>query len=258
MSDKTVDYKKKMKLYESLGAKKFKKLVLEAEKIRWRITKKVFPNYLSNYEKISGKIIKNKLAKATSEEERSAIINYYRHQILIARREYNNEENRNYHMILKRPTEIIKYLKYNKSIHKNALIRNFVIAIAASGFIVSGVGTGIAIGCIGIQALCAIKNWQCINLQNYNLCRFENHREGLEKVEKRREKIYETKYGEAAKAIQKAFDNTREESRIPTVSEVVGAIDSPEQLRQMKKWIESIKNTHIDEVKVTESRKGAK
>ena len=258
MSNKQVDYKKKMKLYEAFGAKRFKKIVMKVEKLRWTITKKVFPNSLSNYEKNSRKILEKKLAKTTSEKEKTAIINYYRRQILIARREYNNEKNRNYHMNLKSPTEIIQYLKYNKSIHQNALIRNFVIALAATGFIVSGVGTGIAIGIIGIQALCGLKNWQCINLQNYNICRFEAHKEALESAEKRRQSRNEAKYGEASKVIQKAFDNTNEQSRIPTVSEVVSAIDNPEQLRQMKNWIESIKSTHIAEVNETEFRRGAK
>lgn len=258
MSNKEVDYKKKMKLHEVLGAKEFKKVVMKVEKVKWAITKKFFPGYLTRYEKLMRKRLDKELAKTSIEEQRKALENQYRYQILAARREFNHEENVNYHMNLARPTEIIGYLKMNKCIHEHALARNVVLAIAATGFIVSGVGVPIAMSMIALQSALAVKNWQCINLQDYNICRIELHKEALKRREKRRQELNAKKYGETSDVLERAFNNTKEPSRIPTPSEVVAQVDNLEQLRQMQAWLASIKNTQVANDATAKFRKGAK
>ncbi|MDD5888093.1 MAG: hypothetical protein PUC82_01220 [bacterium] len=243
MEEKEIDYKKLKKRYEKLGAKEFKKVVMEVEKLRWKITKKFFPNYLEKYEKSAEKELNKALKKATTEEERQRIINSYRRQILTARREYNREENRNYHLDAKRPTEIIGYLKYNKSVHQNALIRNAIISIGTMGFIVGGVATPVAATILIAQGLSAIKNWQCINLQNYNICRIQIHKKALEQREIKRQQRQQEKYSEVSRVMEKAFETTKEPTKIPTVRELAGAIETKEQLEQMREWLKSIKET---------------
>ena len=44
-------YNKKIKLYERLGAEKFQNVVFAVEKIKFKIIKKCFPNFLKFYDK---------------------------------------------------------------------------------------------------------------------------------------------------------------------------------------------------------------
>lgn len=258
MRDKQVDYKKKMKLHEALGAKEFKKLVMKVEKVKWAVTKKFFPNYLTYYEKSRRKKLDKELANTNSPQKRKALENRYRYQVLAARREFNHEENVNYHMNLARPTEIIGYLKMNKNIHEHALARNIAIAIATTGFIISGIGVPIAMTMIILQSALAVKNWQCINLQDYNICRIERHKEALQRKEQRRQETNAKKYGETIGVLERAFDNTKEPSKIPTPNEVVDQVNNLEQLRQMQAWINSIKNTQASNDEIAGIRRRAK
>ncbi len=257
MNKAEVDYKKKMKLHQKLGAKQFKKFVLKAEKLRWKITKKFFPKSLERIDKRYQDELAKQLKKATSEEEKTEIKKLYQQQILITHREYNLEENRNYHMRFSNPTEIISYLKYNKAVHKSALTRNLVLAIVASSFIVIGVGTGIAASFIAVQTICAIKNWQCINLQDYNICRFELHKKALEEKQRRTREQNDRKYYAANKVIEQALDTTKEKSTIPSPEEIISSITSIEQCQQMKEMLLSMRTTNNNKIG-SEIAKGVK
>ena len=43
--------------------------------------------------------------------------------------------------------------------------------------------------------------------------------------------------------MEKAFETTKEPTKIPTVKELAGAIETKEQLEQMREWLKSIKET---------------
>ena len=231
MNKAEVDYKKKMKLHQKLGAKQFKKIVLKAEKLRWKITKKFFPKSLERIDKRYQDELAKQLKKVTSEEEKAEIKRLYQQQILITHREYNLEENRNYHMRFSNPTEIISYLKYNRAVHKSALTRNLVLAVVASSL-------------IAVQAICAIKNWQCINLQDYNICRFELHKKALEEKQRQKREQNDRKYHAANKVIEQALDTTKEKSTIPSPEEIISSITSIEQCQQMKELLLSMRSTN--------------
>ena len=155
------------------------------------------------------------------------------------------------------PTEIISYLKYNKAVHKSALTRNLVLAIVASSFIVIGVGTGIAASFIAVQTICAIKNWQCINLQDYNICRFELHKKTLEEKQRRTREQNDRKYYAANKVIEQALDTTKEKSTIPSPEEIISSITSIEQCQQMKEMLLSMRTTNNNKIG-SEIAKGVK
>ena len=192
--------------------------------------------------------------KREPEEDKARIRSYYRHQILTARKEFNHEQNRNYHMTSNRPTEILRYLEWNKEVHQNGLIKNMVTGIIASGFICAGVGTTLAAVVLGIQAIDSVINFQCINLQNYNIYRIEARRDGLEKIAARRMEMAEKKYGEAAKVISRTFRETKEESLVPTPEAIIARIENPEQLMQLKMMVEAAKKTY----QTSETKTGVK
>ena len=70
------------------------------------------------------KAAKKELKKAKTPEERKYIVEHYRRQKMLMRKEFHREQNRNYHMDLDRPTEMLAYLEYNKRVHMNGLKRN--------------------------------------------------------------------------------------------------------------------------------------
>ena len=157
----------KKKLYEFFGAKKFKKVVLKVEKVKWKIIKKILPNYLKGMEK-QFRIQRDKLLKkAKTEEERKNIINAYKSNVMLMRKEYNTEQNANYHFDLTNPDKIKDYLINNKNIHMNWLkVDAFLAPILVSLLTLGNTWT---IPFIVIVALEAIKNFECINLQNYSI-----------------------------------------------------------------------------------------
>ncbi len=258
MSQNQIDYKKKMQLYEVLGAKEFKKIVMQVEKLKWKTVKKVFPNYLSYFEKKCKKDCEKELKNVTSEERKQEIRSVYRNQILMARKEFNQDKNRNYHLTQQRPTEILNYLEWNKGVHETALLKNIGIAAAALGCIGVGFFDEIAPIVIAIQGVNAAINWQCINLQNYNICRIQIHKKALEEREKRHQAKYAKTYSEVDKMFQSAIDKTKETEMIPSEEAIISQIQSIEQLRQMKEFIKQAKITQHSSVQETETGKGTK
>lgn len=237
MKENEIDYKKKQKLYEMLGAKQFKKVVLKLEKAKWNFVKKMFPDYIKSYERKCEKEYKNKIKKAKNEEEKQEIKSFYRRKILTARKEFNNDKNRNYHLDLKRPTEILNYVQWNKKVHQQGLINNFATAILCIGCITGNFFPELAKLILLLQIPSATINWQCINLQNYNICRIKSHSKTLEMIERRQEKKDEAEFLSAAKVIEKAYNDSKEEI-IPTPAEIVDRIDNQEQLQQLKRMVE--------------------
>lgn len=255
MNQDKVEYKRKKKVYEAYGARKFQKVVMKVERIKWSFIKKHFPNYLTHYEKYYNRKCQKALKKASNDKEREIIISNFRHHLLKARKEFNHNENCNYHLDTKRPTETINYLKWNKSVHEHGIATNMAVGLAASGFLIAGVGPVLAATLIGIQAVSAVINWQCINLQNYNICRLEYQREAFEKREAKRQQEAKEKYGDGMAVIEKAFNNTKEESNIPTPKEVVAEIKNEEQLRQVQKMMELVKQSYQQQITSTNTKK---
>ena len=121
------EYKKKMKLYESFGALKFQKLVFLIEKIKFKVLKKLCPNFIYYFDKYCDWKEKKRVKKAKTEKEIKKIKKQTKKAKMAMRQEWNEEKNRNYHMNPKKPTEIVAYLEWNKNIHKKGLITNAVL-----------------------------------------------------------------------------------------------------------------------------------
>lgn len=226
--------KKAMELSKKLGALQFQKLVFILERAKYWVVDKFFPNTISDYSKRLDKRMSKELKKVISEEEKIEIVNKYRFAKLKYKKEINNKENRNYHVDMNNPLEFIKYLEKNKKIHVNGLKSNVIVSIIA--IIVSILLNNpfpVLLNCLlGYQAISAIINFECINLQNYNLCRFHDERmqRVLKKQEEKKRNNFEKNMGEGKKVISKAFSNTDD---IPTVDEVIREITTKEEVQEL-------------------------
>ena len=183
-----------------------------------------------------GLIGTKKIRKVETEEEKKEIIYKANIDKMKERNDFYQEQNRNYHMSKERPTEIIKYLKLNKKIHENGIIRNIIFSILTIPFII--LESKIAIIFLILELISAYINFQCINLQNYNICRLEKIQKKLEQKEERKREIDSKKYNEISREIHHAVE---EKENIPTIEDIIERVDTTEKLEQLKNLIEQAK-----------------
>ncbi len=221
--------KEQEKLYERLGALKFQKVVFKVEKIKFAIIKRCFPNFIKHFDKYCDFKKKRALKRAKTEEEKEAIKRNIKFSKMAMRKELNFERNRNYHIDSNKPTEIMRYLEWNKSVHKRGLIKDaIVIPLAICGVVLNIPG---AIALLIVELLSAGINFECVNIQNYNMCRIKRIEPRLKRMEEKQLKEKAEQYGDAAEVIHKSIE-THEE--LPTFDEIIENIDSVEQLKQMR------------------------
>ena len=227
------DYKKKQELYKKLGAEKFQKVVFAVENLKYKLLKKFWPNFIDFYDKQCDKKRDKELKKEKYPKKRREIIERYRYEKMAIRKEMNREQNRNYHMDMNKPTEILHYLEWNKSVHVKGMIKNAVL-IPALG-VATALGFGIAIPFLLAEIFSLFINFQCINIQNYNICRVKEREQTFQKLAERRLRSNIAQYGEAAKVIDKTLGETED---IPSFKQILENAKTPEELEQLKKLIQ--------------------
>lgn len=225
-------YDQKIQLYEKLGAVKFQKVVFKVEALKFKILKKICPNFIKYFDKFTDFRLKRSLKKANSEKERKIMIEKSKFTKMAARKEFYQEKNSNYHIDLKRPTEMLRYLELNKSIHKDGLKVN--AAIIALSIIAAAAGFSWAIPILIYEFISAGINFECVNIQNYNICRYKKVEDGLKKREEKRIARNVQEYGQAAEVIKKSIEASES---VPSIDEIINNVQNPEQLRQLKALI---------------------
>ena len=183
-----VDYKKKIELCEKLGANKFQKVVFKVEELKYKVIKTFFPRYIEWYDKLCDRKKKKELKKAKTKEEQKKIIDHYRMQKMIMRKEFHREQNRNYHMDPNKPTEILHYLNWNKDIHMKGIIKNAIAIPALAITAAFGIWPTVVLPFLALEVGSLFVNFQCVNIQNCNIYRFKQREETMKKLEERRNK----------------------------------------------------------------------
>lgn len=235
-----IDYKKKVKICEYLGANKFQKLVFKTEELKYKIIKKFFPKYIEWCDKLYDRSRDKELQKATTPEQHKRIIDYYRKQKMIMRKEFHREQNRNYHMDENKPTEILHYLNWNKEVHKRGMIKNIATISALAIPIGLGIAPILTIPLAVLELGSLFINFQCVNIQNCNIYKYKQCEEALKKREQRKTKKNIEQYGEAGAVISRTMDKTQE---IPTMTQIIESIETKEELEQLKKLVQETLDT---------------
>ncbi len=230
-------YKRKKILHEKLGALKFREVVLKLEKVKFKVMKKICPNFISYYEKWCDFNTKRMLRKAKSLEDVELIEFTNKVFKLRNRREWNKEENRNYHVDNRYPTQIINYLNWNKMIHQKGL-RKDMIAI----FLLSlGICWSLPLAGLLLIVSCgsAFINLECINLQEHSIAEYEICKPMLIKKEKRDSLKRENEYIEAKKIVGESILKNK---NILTVEQIIENVKTKEQAEQIKAWAMSMQS----------------
>lgn len=228
----------KIKTCEKLGAVSFQKLVFTAEKLKYSTIHRFFPNYLVFNDKIIEHEVTKKLKKITNEEDKTKLLKVARMAKMTSRRELNYRQNRNYHINNNNPTIIYDYFNWNKNIHKKGLIKNAIfLPIFLS---LSIVNFPVAMPLLVIELCSAFLNFECINIQNYNIYRYKKAESSIKKRVVRQYKNNIEKYGEASEVVFNSLD--RDNTKLPSVDEIVENITTKEQAVQMKELIDKMMN----------------
>ena len=232
----TVNYKKKIELCEKLGANKFQKVVFKVEELKYKVIKTFFPRYIEWYDKLCDRKKKKELKKAKTKEEQKKIIDHYRMQKMIMRKEFHREQNRNYHMDPNKPTEILHYLNWNKDIHMKGIIKNAIAIPALAITAAFGIWPTVVLPFLALEVGSLFVNFQCVNIQNCNIYRFKQREETMKKLEERRNKRNIEQYSEAGSLVTRTMEKTEE---IPSLSQIIDSIQTKEELEQFRRLVQT-------------------
>lgn len=221
-----------LKYYDKIESlKRTRKIKKEERKEKFRKKIKVsFPKLLDFYDKYFKEV--DPYEGLTPEEQIQKAIELMKISKMAIRKEFYQEKNANYHIDRKRPTSMKRYLEWNKKIHVKGIIGNS-IAIPIL-LVASALGFGAAIPFLIIEILSLGINFECINIQNYNLCRFKMTEESLKKQEQRKTQKSIERFGKAAEVVYKSIEKSES---LPSFEEIVEKIENIEQLRQMRDLI---------------------
>lgn len=230
----------KKKIYEKLGACWFQKVVFKVEDLKFRLIDKFCPNLGDWYSKRCDHKVTKICSKIEDEEEKNKIRFKYNCKKMTFQRELVEKKNRNYHMTCNNASEFYKYLLWNKKVHVNGIIKN-LFCITGCGIALaftSGFWFGAACCYLGYNLLSLGVNFQCVNLQNYNICRFDEKREVLKKMEMRKRESDVKNYALVGEAICKKLESSVEK---PKSTDVVASMTSVEELLQLRKLALDVK-----------------
>ena len=198
------------KIAKKLGAKRFQKLVYWVEDIKYFLLKNQLSFLVPIIEKIM-KTRKNRLINNTSDPIKQEIIeNNYKNELILFRKELNQGKNRNYHYDVDYSKNFKDYLLWNKEVHLKGIINNLIILAVSTAALVLSTGLIFSSALIIaiINSIGLVINFECVNLQNYHLARFEKVETKLEERKKQSLIQKNDKYGNAINAINKQIEKS--------------------------------------------------
>ena len=170
------------------------------------------------------------------------------------RKEFNREENRNYHMNPNKPTEILHYLNWNKEIHKKGMIKNGIAIPCLATAAILGLWPTVTIPFLAMELGALFVNFQCVNIQNCNIYRYKLREETMQKLEERRTKKNIEQYSEAGAAISRSMEKTDD---IPTLTQVIDSIETKEELEQLRRLVQVTLGTNRQASTQNDDAKGS-
>lgn len=223
-------YKTKIKIYRLLGAEHFQKLVFKVERLKYRIIDQYSPQIIEWYEDLCNQSYEQTLKNNQSESD---LYNYQLKKLAL-RKEIAQKQSRNYHYNPNYPTKFIKYIRENRKIHIRGIIIDIIeIVLLIILFPLLIEISPVLFGILStIAALGFIKDFECINLQNYNLCRFENRKMKIKLQQLEEYKLQENskKLSEGSKVVANTIAKKIE---IPTIDEVIEQVTTQKEKEQL-------------------------
>lgn len=235
----------KKKIYEFFGAVWFQKVVFVAEDIKYKVIDKFFPNIYEWYSKRCDIKVTKLCKKTNCEEKKNNIRREFNYKKMALKKELIERKNRNYHITLNNANSFYNYLLWNKKVHLKGLIRN-IISIAGCSIAInflSGTWLSLVLIYLIFNTIALAINFECINLQNYNICRFNKKKELLTKLENRQKEKDKKNYALMGKTI---YEQLEENIERPKSEKIISKLNTSEELEQLRKLALEIKKCRYD------------
>ena len=160
-------------------------------------------------------------------------------------------QNRNYHIDSNNIGEIKKYIEMNKTIHTNSF-NNRMLKILITIFltiILSNMFPLLTFIILVYEIIGVIVDLECVNLQNYNLCRLSNKKTEiiLKKIEEKNNKQFEKNMKNGINVIERTFNDT---NSIPKIDDIISNIKSKEELIELLNYSKNELNKRIKKKKL--------
>ena len=239
----------KEKLYRLLGASWFQKVVLKVEDLKFKFIDRFCPNIDKWYCNYCDKRVHKLCLKVDSKEEQERIRLNYNFKKMSFKKELRDKKNRNYHIDFNNASKFKDYLLWNKKVHRDGMIWNgiWISLCSLALFFTSGIASILTSIWLGYNILALGVNFECVNLQNYNILRFEEKEEVLKKME-RRSKNRDVK--NFAKVGERIYNKLCNRVEIPRSSDVVSDITDKEELEQLRRLALEVKEQRQTSFKV--------
>ena len=129
------------------------------------------------------------------------------------------------------------YLNINKMIHQTGILSNiFWISITSISLsLFDGILIPICNFILSYQVISIFINFECINLQNYNILRLEKRMEKLEQIRKKKQEKRVKKYSEVSKSLGPLLSKSK---TLPNKIEIINNLNTSLQLEEMRALIE--------------------
>lgn len=236
----------KKKLYEVLGAVWFQKVVFKVEDLKFKFIDNFCPNIGSWYNNRCDIKASKLVAKTNDIEKQKDIMFKYNYKKMAFNREIIEKKNRNYHMTLNNASSFYKYLEHNRKVHMNGI--KFNIGMIASSLLMFPYISGALAWVVGVAFAYNVfalgVNFQCVNLQNYNMYRFNEKKDVLEKIEKRKKESDAKNYAAVGEAIYKKLESS---VSLPKKEEIVKEMTSLEELQELRRLALEVKRQRSSE-----------
>lgn len=239
----------KEKLYRLLGASWFQKVVLKVEDLKFKFIDRFCPNIDKWYCNYCDKRVHKLCLKVDSKEEKERIRLNYNFKKMSFKKELRDKKNRNYHIDFNNASKFKDYLLWNKKVHRDGMIWNgiWISLCSLALFFTSGIASVLTSIWLGYNILALGVNFECVNLQNYNILRFEEKEEVLKKLERRSKKRDVKNFAKVGERIYNKLCNRVE---IPRSSDVVSDITDKEELEQLRRLALEVKEQRQTSSKV--------
>ena len=239
----------KEKLYRLFGASWFQKVVLKVEDLKFKFIDRFCPNIDKWYCNYCDKRVHKLCLKVDSKEEQERIRLNYNFKKMSFKKELRDKKNRNYHIDFNNASKFKDYLLWNKKVHRDGMIWNgiWISLCSLALFFTSGIASVLTSIWLGYNILALGVNFECVNLQNYNIFRFEEKEEILKKMERRSKNRDVKNFAKVGKRIYNKLCNRVE---IPRSSDVVSDITDKEELEQLRRLALEVKEQRQTSSKV--------
>lgn len=238
------NYDSKIKLCEKFGARKFQKIVFNVEKTKFKIINKLFPNinvWYTNYTNHKC----NKYIKRHPNKDSLKIKQIFLMKKIYFKEELNSQKNTNYHFKANNPLDFYYWLNWNKNVHIKGIVTDGLFLALLSVYSILFSHTIVIELAELITLLSALINFQCINLQNYNIYRFKKNEKRLQENANIRNNQDIKKYSNIS---NKVVSIIKEKGDIPNPNELIANINDKEELKELKNMLISMRNRENSDI----------